>query len=265
MAKKETPTEFENTIQQLIDKAMDDTSLQQIMAEQIQKGFENAITELFKYGDVRKIIETKLKQILVPAIEDYNIDAYVTKLDTVLTDIVKNTSLTDNNRLLDNFKTLMTPCLKKSEDGQSSVVKLSELFTAYKEYVSENIETIGRDVTYECGEPEYEPIEAEMQFEKEDKRSWSIFDRASVDFLVNEDDQAENLGFTIHLTKWTEIKENTWDMTVPINPTLFSLKNMSPFAIYLLRLERSNIKIEVDEEYISDEVYTEAKPELTYQ
>ena len=65
----------------------------------------------------------------MPFIEKYDMSDYIVKLDTVLTEIVNQTALVDNKRLLRNFQYLMT-------EPQEEEVKLSDLFREYEKYVA---------------------------------------------------------------------------------------------------------------------------------
>lgn len=252
----------------ILKTALENDETKKMFAEKIKENLSKTMDDLFRYGPVKDAIETQLKSVLIPYIEKYDMAAYIAKLDSVLSDIIQSTSLCDNKKLLENFRQLMTSSPSDSCGNTiEKSIKLSELFSMYCDYIANEIDTDGRDISYDSGEPEYETVSVEMHFEKENDRSWSCFEYAAVDFTVeNESDEnTENLGVTIHLSRYEREQENMWKLTVNTQPTISSLKHMESFEVFLLQLERCDIMIEVDRTDMDEEVYPENKPELTYQ
>ena len=56
-----------------------------------------------------------------------------------------------------------------------------------------------------------------------------------------------------------------WEIRVDTNPNLNSLRNLDEFDLLLLKLQRADVRIIADELSDEDYVYSETKPEPTYE
>mgnify|MGYP003305259374 CR=1 FL=1 len=171
-----------------------------------------------------------------------------------MAEIINNTELQDNKKILENFKELMTENPKE--------IALTDIFKEYKNFVAANMEINSREVSFDSGEPEYEPIEVEYQFASDtEERRWSIYKYATVDFIVNESDQEKKLNKTIRLRQF---EEYGWEIVSEPCVNIDSLRNMSEFEVMLHRLSRTGAKIIIDREDACDLVYSDEKPEPTF-
>ena len=150
-------------------------------------------------------------------------------------------------------------------EPQSKEVKVSELFKEYKAFVSKNMETSGRDVSYDSDEPEYEAMEVAVVFEEEDKRSWSSYKYATLDFSVDDDEQEDELNRTIRLSRWKNDKKTGWEIRTECNPAISSLRHLDKFDLLLVKLQREDVRLMVDVADDDDYVYSDTKPEATYE
>lgn len=218
---------------------------------------EKAIASSFNYGKLEKAVKERVEQVLVPFIENYDMSAYIVKLDTVLTEIVNKSNLVDNKQMLENFRCLM-------KEPQITEIKLTDLFKEYKKFVARNMDTSGRKVEWEES-PEYEAMTVYFEFEEDLERSWSSFKYATIDFTVDEEEQQDELNRTIRLSKWNEDKKNGWEIRVDTTPNLYSLRNMEEFDLLLIKLQRADVRLVADELGDEDYVYSDTKPEPTYE
>lgn len=244
---------IENAVKSVIAEKLAEGIIERLVAENLEKGINKSLENLLgSYGDVTRVIEAKIKEVMVNQLSSYDYSKYIVKLDHVLTEILKNTSL-DNKKILKNFKELMT------DSEFPKIVKLSDIFEEYKKYVSENVETNDLEINYDDS-PTYENVTVTMEVEHEEKRSWSSssFKNAKVIFECEKD---ENVNFEIRLSRF---KENPWDLSLDINDSIRSLRGLSEFEIYLLKLNQSTSGIEIDEEDMSDDVEVEAEPEASF-
>lgn len=249
---------FDEDIKRITEEVLGDGTVDKIIREKVVKGFESAIADAFRWGDLEKAIKARVTAILVPFIEDYDMSEYVVKLDQVLTDIVNQTSLVDNKRLLEGFQFMMT-------EPQSREVKVSELFKEYKAFVSKNMETSGRKVTYDSDAPEYEEMEVAVAFEEEGKRSWSSFKYATLEFAVDDEEQESELNRTVRLSRWINDKKQGWEIRTECNPAISSLRHLDKFDLLLVKLQRADVRLIVDVAEDDDYVYSDTKPEPTYE
>ena len=245
---------FDEDIKRIANEMLEDGTIEEIIKAKIKESFEKAVADSFRWGELSSAIDKRIKSVLVPYIENVNLDNYIVKLDTVLAEIINNTELQDNKKILENFKELMTENPKE--------IALTDIFKEYKNFVAANMEINSREVSFDSGEPEYEPIEVEYQFASDtEERRWSIYKYATVDFIVNESDQEKKLNKTIRLRQF---EEYGWEIVSEPCVNIDSLRNMSEFEVMLHRLSRTGAKIIIDREDACDLVYSDEKPEPTF-
>ena len=248
---------FDEDIRRITNEGLSDGTVDRIIREKVTDGIEKAIVASFDYGKLKNAIKERVEQIMVPFIEKYDMSDYIVKLDTVLTEIVNQTALVDNKRLLQNFRYLMV-------EPQEKEIKLSDLFREYKKHVAENMETYGREVLFDEGDPKYEPMEVYFQFELEDSLSWSSFDRAKIIFGVEEEEQQEELNRTIRISRYKKERKEGFELRIDTDPDLRSLSRIPDFDLLLMRLQRADVRILIDEKQGSDDIFSENIPEATF-
>lgn len=249
---------FDEDIKRITEEVLEDGTVDKIIREKVVKGFESAISDAFRWGDLEKAIKARVTAVLVPFIEQYDMEEYVVKLDQVLTEIVNQTSLVENKNILEGFQFMMT-------EPQSKEIKVSELFGEYKKFVAKNMETSGRKVSWDSGEPEYEGMDITVTLEEEDSRSWSSFKYATLDFSVDDDEQESELNRTVRLSRWKDDKKSGWEIRTECNPAISSLRHLDKFDLLLVKLQRADVRLIVDTENEDDYVYSDTKPEATYE
>lgn len=247
---------FDEDIKRITDEILQDGTVDKIIREKITNGFEAAIESSFSYGKLKDAVRKRTDEILVPFIEGYDMKKYIVKLDTVLSEIVNSTALIENKKILENFKYLMT-------EPEMKIITVSEIFEQYKLYVAKEMDTDGRDVQVDGG-VYYEPMEVNFEVIEEEDRSWSCFDRAILELSVDEEEQQEELNRTIRLDHYKNGKEG-WDIISEFNPQITSLRYLDDFDIFLLKLQRANVKVIVDKKSDWDSVISENEPEATYE
>lgn len=248
---------FDEDIKRITEEVLQDGTVDNIIREKVVKGFESAITDAFRWGDLEKAIKARVTAVLVPFIEQYDMSEYVVKLDQVLTEIVNQTSLVDNKIILEGFQFMMT-------EPQTKEVKVSELFGEYKKFVAKNMETSGREVSWDSGEPEYEGMDITVTLEEEDSRPWSSFKYATLEFAVDDEEQESELNRTVRLSRWKDDKKTGWEISTECNPAISSLRHLDKFDLLLVKLQRADVRLIVDVENDDDYVYSDEKPEPTY-
>lgn len=248
---------FDEDIKRITDEILSDGTVDQIIREKVTDGIEKAIASSFNYGKLEKAVKERVEQILVPFIENYDMSAYIVKLDTILTDIVNKSNLVDNKQMLENFQYLM-------KEPQITEIKLTDLFKEYKKFVAGNMDTSGRKVEWDES-PEYEAMTVYFEFEEEGKRSWSSFEYATIDFTVDDEEQQDELNRTVRLSHWTGDRKAGWKIRTDTNPDIYSLRYMNKFDLLLAKLQRADARIIIDETADEDSVYSDTKPELTYE
>lgn len=247
---------LEESVKDIIQSKLSDGTIEKIISEKLEKGVNDAMNELFScYGDVGKLIKNKTKEVLIPAIESYDFSDSVVKLDVVLSEILKQTALTDNKKILENFKELMI-------EPEYKEIKLSELFEIYCNYVRENVNTSELEINDEDGYPRYKDVICLAYVERQDRKSWSSFEYATLTFECDED---EDMNFTIMIDRWCDYDGDKWNIDIKIHEDMKALRLMNSFELMLLKLSRSNCKLILDSEECEDYITPEAEPEATYR
>lgn len=226
-----------------------------IVKEKFMNALGSAIEDAFRWGEAKKAVENKVKEVMVPYIENYDFSEYLPKLDSVLTEIVNSDFCIGNKKILDNFKGLMLAPEQKE-------IKITDLFKAWVKQCEKDIDTDGLDIDYDDG-VSYQFVDCEMRFELEDKSSWSSTQRAVITFQ-NEHD--ENLNVEIPVSKWIwkNGKEEPYTISCYKDLTISSLRNLSEFEVLLLRLSRAGTAIIIDKEYDSDCICPDKEPEASF-
>lgn len=249
---------FDDDIRRITEEVLSDGTIDKIIREKVVKGFESAIADSFRWGELEKTIKARVTEVLVPFIEGYDMSEYIVKLDHILTDIVNQTALVDNKTILEGFRFMMIEPPEKE-------ISISELFKEYKKFVGRKMETCGREVIYEPEHPEYEPMEVGFTFEEEDKKPWNSFSYATLEFSVEDEDQENELNRTIRCSRWNNEKKPGWELRFDCTPTITSLRNIDEFDLLLVKLQRAGVRLIVDAQYDEDEVFSDTKPEPTYE
>ena len=246
---------LENNIKDIISKKLEDGTVEKLIEEQLEKGMNKALESLFgSYGDVTKVIEEKVKSVMIPYLENHDYSRYIVKLDSVLTEVIEKTTA-DNRKLLSNFKELMTI------DTSIKVIKVSELFGKWCKYVEENVETDGLEVDYDDG-PSYESVSVTYEFEETEKKDWSKYEKGRIVFECEHDNE---MNFCIDLYRWDDIhKTNQWDFDAKTECSLSSLRHIDEFTLYIMSLKQANVKIEIDETDDSEGITPEKEPEASF-
>lgn len=243
---------IENSIKDVISKKLEDGTVENLVAEQLEKGITNALDNLFRsYGDVTKVIEDKVKSVMVPYLENYDYSDYIVKLDAVLVEVLKSTAL-ENKRLLENFKELTCSVEPKK-------IKVSELFEKWMSYVEKNVKTDDLDIDYD-EEPTYEYVEVAMDFDAPEERNWSSFDHGVIVFECEHD---EEMNVAIPVSRWRKYDKD-WSIDYKTTKDLDSLRNLNEFEVFIMKLKQSHSDIVMDTKYETSEIIPEERPEASF-
>jgi hypothetical protein len=245
---------LENNVKDVITKQLSNGLVEKLVAENLEKGINNALNDLFdNYGSVTRIIKDKIKSVLVEKLEAYDYSKYVVKMDYVLTEILKNTTL-DNRKILDNFKGLMT------NEDIPEIMKVTDIFEKYCDYVSKEIDTSNLEIC-EDYEPSYCDANASFEIQDIEARPYSYYLHASMFLECKED---EELNIEIRLSKSKDDKY--WRISYDKECDIKSLRYLNKFQVYLLKLSQSRCKIEVNEWEDREDVEIDQEPtaDVTY-
>ena len=239
----------------IAQESLSSDEVTEIVKEKFMKALGSAIEDAFRWGDAKHAIEDKVKEVMVPYIEQYDFSEYLPKLDSVLTEIVNSDFCIGNKKILENFKKLML-------EPEQKEIKLTDLFKAWVKQCEKDIDTDGLDIDYDDG-VSYQSVDCEMRFELEDKPSWSSCQRAVITF-ENEHDEKLNVEIPVSKWIWNNGKEEPYTLSVYKDLMISSLRGLSEFDVLLLRLSRAGTAIIIDKEYYDSCICPEKEPEASF-
>lgn len=236
-------------------QSLSDDDVKEIVKDKFKKMIEKAVDDAFRWGDAEKAIKSKVTEVMVPYIEEYDFSEYLPKLDSVLTEIVNSDACMANKTILENFRDLMI-------EPEQKEIKVTDLFKAWKKKCERDINTTGLDIDYDDG-VSYSCVECEMVVEELDKPSWRNTQRA---LIIFENEHDESLNVEIPISKWIfdSGREEPYTLSLENDLTISSLRYMDDFQILLMRLARARTSIIIDKDYDSDDIYPEAEPEASF-
>lgn len=229
---------LENSIKDCIAKELEKGVVEKVISNELEGCIKTALKDMFGYyGDVTKVIEEKVKSVMIPYIENYDYSKYITKLDSVLVDVLKSTSL-ENKNIVENFGKLMT----NSEIPKE--IKLSEIFKAWSKYCVENVDKDDMD---------YDEAYINTSFSVEDvSNDWSDYKTLMVTFECEEDN---DLKFEFSIDAWTKYDGEKYSSNYKKPCDLRTLRDLNDFEILLMRISEGYKNIIVDKKYDSDEIF----------
>ena len=242
---------FEERIAKAVKDKLNEGTVEKLVADAAEKALKESIDEQFRWnGEAKKIIDEKVKAVMVQAIEHVDLNEYTVKLDTVLTEIINSTNLIDNKEILGNFKELMI-------EPDKDVISLKDIFEKYKEYVRETVDTSKLEIDVD-ETPSYQNVTADVTVEMRD----SMFGRRYCDLLFKcyED---ENLTKEIHLHESRlhgRFRITSFRGEIDLN----SLRYVDKFDIFMMRLDRAFCDITDVMDMYDDDIEVEAEPEVSW-
>ncbi len=243
---------IEKSIAEIIENKLKDGTIENAIGTAISESIAKSLDGIFSYaGEGKKLIDEKLKKIMVPAIEQYDFNQHLVKLDTILTEIVNTTGVQENKKIIENFKSLMI-------EDELKEIKLSEIFEKWCDFVGSNVGTSNLDVVVDDG-VYYESVEVEMNVELIENRYSHAADKKIVYFTCDSDDSV-NIQFEVYkysFMKGYEINDN-------IGIELKSIRHLNEMQILLARLARSSTNVVIDSEFAREDITPDAEPEVTF-
>ena len=244
---------LESSINDVIQEKLQDGTIEKLVAEQLEIGVKKALDSLFgSFGCATKEIEKQLKSVMLPYLEKYDYSAYITKLDSVLVDVLKAATV-ENRVLLGNFKELLSP-------EQMKEITVTQLFNVWIKHVEEHVEVDGLEIDLD-DTPSYEPVTVTFEIVENLERSWSVLSSSKLIFECEHD---EEMNFEIPLSRFRSTSNTGWDISYKTLPTINSLRHLSGFEIFLMRLTQNGTRLIVDESCGDGEAYPDAQPEASF-
>jgi hypothetical protein len=251
--RRKSKMSLDKAILEVVESKLKDGFMEKMIEEQLERGIKNSLESAFgSYGDVTKVIEKKIKEVIIPSLERYDYSEYVTKMDHVLVDMLKRTAL-PHKKMVENFKDLVS-------FEAPAVVGITDIFEKWKTFVSKNVSTDKLEICYD-EEPTYYDVDVTMEIESNpNERSWSSREETDVIFECEQD---PTMNRSIKLYRWKDgaLQGKTY-LDYNEDHMLSSLRDLDEFTIFLMQLRQSLTDIKVgDFSYETDYVEVEERPE----
>lgn len=244
-------TPFETEIVSITLELLESGEIESIFREKIKKGFENAIEQAFSWGGLKNNIADKIKEPLVPYIANLDMEAYLPKLDTLLSELVRQTDLSESSKLIETFGFLMN-----TEKNQT--LTLESLFAKYNEYVADECDCDDLEVSFDDG-PHYEYVTTHALVERSRSGFMSSFEHAILSFYT--DDQ-EELVVQIPISRWN--KEDFWMLSPTTNRLVSDLAHSNSFDVLLAALAHNGARLVIESDELEEEVEPNKEPEADW-
>lgn len=232
---------IEQNIKDCIQEQLQKGIIEQVIEENFKKCIQTSIEEMFKWNSpIKKTIEEKIKETMIPYLEGYDYSQSIVKLDHVLTEVIKETT-TENKQLLENFKDLM------SVSDIKQVYTLTDIYKEYCNYCSEYVNKDNVNEDYDDGEKGW--ITCDLNAE-EISNDWSRTKRYMVALTCEED---ESLNIEFQISCYDPKDDDKYSLDYKTVKDINSLRYLKPFEVYLMRISQGVFNIEYDTNYISED------------
>lgn len=233
--------QFGEKIVAINEEMMKNGTIEELIRSKLQDAYASAIKSAFQWGDLQRTIEKRVTEVLVPAVEKCDLSDYVTKLDDVLTEIVKNSALPEYNQLVTNFQTLMTKSVPQE-------IQLSNVMKVYRDFCARNLDCTGRKVdtddepTYECGN-----VIVYVE-DRTSKYSNTPGERALLICDLDGDEEDENREklhreIPLHHYSWDHKDGYAIDYDYTGKADITSLRTLDEFDVWLIALTRNGSRL----------------------
>lgn len=246
----ETP--FEVEVLAMTQQIMASGEIEAIFKKQIEEGFRDAIKAAFRWGDLHKAIEERVKETMVPYIKEYDFGSYLVKLDLLLQEIADQTGLTQNKEIIESFRRLMSIPDEKE-------ISLEKLFYEYNKHVAADCCTDELEVDLDDS-PTYESIETHAEITPCEQRGYSHFwHYAMLNFYAEGQDE---LTYSVMLRRYSD--KMPWTIAYDANPTLRELPNFNEFEILLMALTRFCTGLVCEKDELKNWITPDDEPEASW-
>lgn len=250
-----TTDAFKEEVIRITNEVLESGELEDAFRAKLLGAFEEAFSGALRYGDLKKAIEKRVNEVMVPHIEKYDMGVYVTKLDEILSQLIRESSVSDNRKILENFSRIMGTEAKP-------VITLEELFDEYNKHVAADVDTSNLEIDHDDG-VYYQYVTTCAEIEENDKpySFGSSFEHAML-YLHIED--SEDLSYPVRLSRWEFDRDKAWNIHFDVEPSIPGLSHMNGFEAYLHALDHGHTKLTFENPVLSDSILPDAEPEPVF-
>lgn len=253
---------MKDLINNVIEKKMQDGTVEKIIADKFEEMVTAICNDQMKWnGTAKKAMEEKLNPLILEAVEKSDLSSMVTKITMLINAALKGSEVESYHDVLASIKSIFDTNDDIKTLREKKVVKLSEIYERYKEYlqVLYDRDDFDREDITDDGESVTAEIECSLQVAPEDDRGFS-WRKPGYDVELStdksNDDKSGDIRFKL---KWD------YDGTQLLlygdfrSLTLSDLRHCPSFILYLAAIEREWIAVEIDIECDDDLIYIDCR------
>lgn len=253
---------LDNIVTEVINDAVTEAFKSKTFNERIQEKVDetlrSALNDACRWGKVKDALKAKIEQMLVPAIEKYDLAACNVKLEAFLDELIEESAIGERRQLLKKARLLA------SNEGLPESVDADYLFKAYAEFVADEYDCSGRQIE----DGEYLPISITMRLEHEPKTFFtSLFEYATITFEPTDEDDPNDsnaeLARQIRVSRYHS--DSYWKIDELHGLSITDLRHLDKFMVRMATMAQWYTHLELDGfTELDDEVEPSSKPELEY-
>ncbi len=234
----ESEPTLEERINQAVKEALSSDTIEKAVTAAVTEALNKTAAAAWGYNSpAYKALEDKMKNMFLPSVERLDLARQAEKLDAILTEAVIMAGAGATADMLDRLKNVLVP-----ELPENGIISTSDLFTKYAEYVRKTVSNEEDNVS--------EFAEIRMNLTDDEDFGGNITDAMLCFFC--EDIEDDSVQHTVHLYR-TKGTDPEWNIMRPgFTSDITSLRYADSFLLYLQMLYQHNIKITVDEGYLSE-------------
>lgn len=234
-------------IQKVYNEKLNDGTIEKLISNKIEQLITDSCKELFEWnGPIKKQMTEKIKGVMASAIEQSDFSTYVDAFKLVVNETLKNTKASPYAEICKSLVDLLGENVETPK-----VVKLSDIFEKFKDYIEEYSISNG-----DTGSADTDDGQCSVNVEIEiiDKDSWS--NRVDVTLKVSDTEIDEDCSLKDIKYEFFFYKDSRY-LFFNGHMELSDLKRVNKFETYLLNLVSNFAKVEMDIRSTEDTVYLE--------
>lgn len=247
---------MKDLINKVFDEKMQDGTIEKIVSEKIDEMVRKICSDQMGYsGAAKKAMEEKLNPLILQAVERCDLGDMVTKITMLLNASLKDSEVEHYHNVIESAQNLFGANDSIKALREKRVVKLSEIFREYQNYLKhiyDRDEFDSSDIDYDDDGP-YASVECAMTVAPENDTYWRKPGyEVELSTTKSDDKKSGDIRFKL---KWSYDNTQLHLYADFRSLSLADLRYCPPFIIYLAAIEREWISVEVDTEEEDDIVY----------
>lgn len=240
---------MKDLINRVFEEKLQDGTIEKIVSERIDAMINEICLDQMRWsGSAKKAMEEKLSPLILQAIENSDLSSMVTKITMMINASMRGSEVEQYHDVLQSVKNIFDANDFISDLRKKKVVRLSEIFERYKEYLNVVYDKDDFDKEDICddGDSVTASVMCGLRVDSENDRGFSWFKPGyEVELYAEKYDNSKSGDIRFRL-RWNYDKTKLYLQGDFSTMTLSELRHVPQFILYLATIERELIEIEVD-------------------